>query len=121
MRCFFFQLGRKPTRFTPPFECAKVAKCACQANRESAPNPPTPHRLKKPECGIIEGMKTLANRDSQGGRTFGRTMGQKLTSLKGQHYDPETQKPHNYVEFKRLDGGRYWTRTSDPYRVKVVL
>ena len=67
-------------------------------------------------------MKTLANRASKGGRTFERTMGLKKTQgLKDQ---PSYKKNKNLV-FTRfqafIDGGRDWTRTSDPYRVKVVL
>ena len=33
----------------------------------------------------------------------------------------KTKKPPKGGLFRNLFGGRYWTRTSDPYRVKVML
>ena len=52
----------------------------------------SPHRLNTSCFGIIWGMKTLANRDSQGGRTFERTLGLKKTQgLKDQPYTPKSK------------------------------
>ena len=70
---------------------------------------------------VGEKLRELGFRCSQGSVLWSVLVFQELPTLvRAAHY-PKNQKPHNYVGFKRLNGGRDWTRTSDPYRVKVVL
>ena len=59
-----------------------------------------------------------------GGGYFGAYMClKKLPRLRRASFlDQTNRKPYKMQGYVNLgNGGRYWTRTSDPYRVKVVL